>query len=239
MGSAIGSAIASAKGLLTLQKRRSAAALLPSPCCPAEQSTLWHTLLRGYHLSSRRCRTPLRLADASPDGGLDRQAARSFPAMHRQRGREIEQASLHAVSSVRQPGCAMHAALSLGFNCLAVVSQPVAPCHSPNFQERARLAARRLEHPTLYIGNLHSLRAPQVRSRAGSGGAGATCCCAECRPSCNGAHCCLPCSPAQTVQCPNVQGGSSNVHDWTFFVRMEDAGGRGRPSWPWLARIHG
>lgn len=82
------------------------------------------------------CRAPLRLADASPDSGLDRQAARSFPAMHRQRGREIE-------------------------------------------QERARLAARRLEHPTLYIGNLHSLRAPQ--------------------------------------------GGSSNVHDWTFFVRMEDA----------------
>lgn len=33
----------------------------------------------------------------------------------------------------------------------------------PRTQERACLAARRLETPTLYYGNLHSLRVPQVR----------------------------------------------------------------------------
>lgn len=31
-------------------------------------------------------------------------------------------------------------------------------------QERARLAARRLEHPTLHIGNLHRLVVPQLGS---------------------------------------------------------------------------
>lgn len=36
------------------------------------------------------------------------------------------------------------------------------PASTP--QEHARLAARRLEHPTLHVGNLHRLVAPQAGS---------------------------------------------------------------------------
>ena len=63
-------------------------------------------------------------------------------------------------------GCCLGPNETAGSVRLAIQLLPVA-MPLDRLQERSRLAARRLETPTLYYGNLHWLRAPQVQHSVG------------------------------------------------------------------------
>ena len=119
------------------------------------------------------CRAPLRVAEARPEAALAARAEGACPQLYRQRQAEIQQVcrggrlgrkAAEEGSSLGEAGSGVCESRAARARAGASPAPAPLPTCTRALQECARLAARRVEHPTLCFGNLHQLRIPEVGS---------------------------------------------------------------------------